>query len=255
MSMIKSLKTGLKYVVLTTSVVIGAILYEQIRFPKSTNEVPRKNIFSVEELSTYNGIQQDKLYLAVVGNVFDVTLGNKHYMKGSSYHYFIGKDGTRALVTGNFKDESSDKDHVLDLPCNDLLTILHWRQTFKQKYTYIGLLIGRYYDENGAETSYMNELKQRLKQCRIEKEEAKKQEQLYPPCNMAWTEEEGAKVWCTKSSGGVVRDWVGVPRQMYTPGQEKPLCVCVNIDKINSSQLKEYHDCPNTSAECLVVER
>lgn len=51
---------------------------------------------------------------------------------------FIGKDGTRALITGNFDDESSEKDHILDFPCNDILSILQWRHTFKQKYTYVG---------------------------------------------------------------------------------------------------------------------
>ncbi|CAH2241175.1 jg3241 [Pararge aegeria aegeria] len=201
MSVISSLITSLKYPVLTIAIVIVAIFYQQSIFPKSSNNtvVPTKKIFSLAELSTYNGIQQEKLYLAVIGNVFDVTVGSQHYKKGSSYHYFIGKDGTRALVTGNFKDESSNKDNVLDLPCSDLLSILDWRQTFKQKYTYVGLLADRYYDKNGEETMYMSELKQKVKRCRIEKEEAKKQDQLYPPCNISWSEEDGSRVWCTKS--------------------------------------------------------
>lgn len=63
----------------------------------------------------------------------------------------------------------------------------------------LGLLVGRYYDKNGAETSYMVEFKKRIKQCKIEKEKAKKQDQIYPPCNMAWSEEDGTRVWCTKS--------------------------------------------------------
>lgn len=41
-------------------------------------------------------------------------------------------------MTGDFKDESQDKDHVMDLSCNELFTVLHWRNTFKKKYDEIG---------------------------------------------------------------------------------------------------------------------
>ncbi|XP_023946888.2 neuferricin [Bicyclus anynana] len=255
MSVIKTLQISLKYVVLTIAVIIGAVYYQHIITKSSNNiDVLKKRVFSLSDLSTYDGVQQEKLYLAVLGNVFDVTVGSQHYRKGSSYHYFVGKDGTRALVTGNFKDESNEKDHVLQLSCNEILTILDWRKTYKEKYTYVGVLAGRYYDEKGADTSYMTELKQKVAVCRSEKKAAKLQDQLFPPCNMAWSEEDGSKVWCTKSSGGIVRDWVGVPRQMFTPGQDKPLCVCASLDKINSSQLKEYKHCSKTASECFVKD-
>ena len=68
-----------------------------------------------------------------------------------------------------------------------------------KKYIFSGSLVGRYYDENGSETSYMIEFKKRVKQCKLEKENAKKQDQLYPPCNIAWSEEDGTRVWCTKT--------------------------------------------------------
>lgn len=45
----------------------------------------------------------------------------------------------------------------------------------------------------------MIEFKKRVKQCKLEKENAKKQDQLYPPCNIAWSEEDGTRVWCTKT--------------------------------------------------------
>lgn len=41
-------------------------------------------------------------------------------------------------MTGDFKDESSNKDNVLDLSCDDLLQIINWRRTFRGKYKYIG---------------------------------------------------------------------------------------------------------------------
>lgn len=89
MSVIKSIKYG----VLAIAVVIGAIFYMQITTSKSANklEVPKKKVFSLAELSKYDGSQLEELYLTVVGNIFDVTIGKKHYMKGSSYHYFVGR--------------------------------------------------------------------------------------------------------------------------------------------------------------------
>ncbi|XP_032513371.2 neuferricin [Danaus plexippus] len=249
-------------VIITIAVVIAAIILN--KFPSEyespkindTPEVPKKvYIFTDQELAQYNGIQQERIYLSVIGSVFDVTKGRKHYKKGASYHYFAGKDGSRALVTGDFNDESSNKDYVLDLNCDDIFNILHWRRTFREKYEFIGYLSGRYYDENGAETMYMTGLKKVVKQCREEKEEAKKQERIFPPCNISWKEGEGSKVWCSKSSGGIVRNWVGVPRQLYTPGVERPQCVCVSRDNINSSLIKEYEGCPSTSTECIVPDK
>lgn len=68
---------------------------------------------------------------------------------------------------------------------------------------------------------------------------------------------KGRKIECVLCvlfcSGGVSRDWVGVPRQLYTPGQEKPHCVCVNLDTETAiGQFKEYDGCPNNAYSCTV---
>jgi hypothetical protein len=42
--------------------------------------------------------------LAISGNVFDVTAG-KAYGKDGGYHFFSGKDASRAYITGCFKDD------------------------------------------------------------------------------------------------------------------------------------------------------
>lgn len=62
-----------------------------------------------------------------------------------------------------------------------------------------GLLKGRYYDSQGRETPYLENFNRKIEQCNEEKEIAKKKNQEYPPCNIAWSEEEGTKVWCTKN--------------------------------------------------------
>lgn len=75
------------------------------------------------------------LYFNFVLIVFYVVYELKYFL------FILGKDGSRALVTGQFNDESNDKDHVLDLSCNELMTILHWRDTFKKKYAYVGMYL------------------------------------------------------------------------------------------------------------------
>lgn len=60
-----------------------------------------------------------------------------------------------------------------------------------------GTLTGRFYDKNGKETAYMMEFYNKIKQCEVEKEASRKEDQKYPPCNISWSAEEGTKVWCT----------------------------------------------------------
>ncbi|CAF4938422.1 unnamed protein product [Pieris macdunnoughi] len=243
---------SIKLVISSLLFIVGSIFIQNWYF-KNNNLVSNDSAVQLplteEDLSHYNGVGNDKLYLGILGSVFDVSSGKRHYKKGSSYHYFVGKDGTRALVTGNFKDETDEKDHVLDLKCDDIFAIINWRKTFREKYVYVGMVKGRYYASDGTETEYMKKFKIKLKECREEKENLKKQDQLYPPCNVAWSEAEGTRVWCSKSSGGIQRSWIGVPRQLYTPGDKKPKCVCIKED---TNMLKPYHGCSSTSTECYI---
>ncbi|CAG9114596.1 unnamed protein product [Plutella xylostella] len=250
--------------VLTTSfiIVLTAVyfqdrigpLYENI---KSFIEVKvakpaNSELYSAEQLAQYNGIDNEALYLAILGVIFDVSKSSQHYSKGSSYHYFVGKDGSRSLISGNFSDTSADRDHVLDLTCDDIFVLMNWRDTFKQKYTRKGKLIGRYYDDAGEPTPYMKEVKSKIKNCKLAKQEAEEKRQNYPPCNMEWSVSDGTKVWCTKNSGGITREWTGVPRQLFTPGEDKPQCVCVDTSKDHSAALlKEYDNCQPTSTTCI----
>ena len=45
-----------------------------------------------------------QLLLAVLGEVFDVSKGAKHYAPGMGYSFFTGRDGSRAFVTGDFTE-------------------------------------------------------------------------------------------------------------------------------------------------------
>ncbi|CAN0044491.1 unnamed protein product [Choristocarpus tenellus] len=47
---------------------------------------------------------------SILGQVYDVSKGVKHYGVGGAYHGFTGKDGTRAFITGDFTQEGLSDD-------------------------------------------------------------------------------------------------------------------------------------------------
>jgi len=55
-------------------------------------------------LTQYDGTDPTKnIYLAVKGEVFDVTAGRPYYARGGGYGFFSGRDASRAYSTGCFQ--------------------------------------------------------------------------------------------------------------------------------------------------------
>ena len=48
-------------------------------------------LFTKEELSKFTGADEGDVYIAILGDVFDVTKGRKHYGIGGGYEFFSGK--------------------------------------------------------------------------------------------------------------------------------------------------------------------
>ncbi|XP_032812337.1 neuferricin isoform X2 [Petromyzon marinus] len=181
----------------------------------------QQRLLTLSELGRYDGQEGSPgLYLAVLGQVFDVSKGAKHYGPGASYQALAGK------------------------------------------------LVGRFYDEQGRPTEALREVEEALALGHKAKEEKELQKRRFPPCNSEWSAASGSRVWCGKRSGGVERDWVGVPRLLFTPGSS-PSCVCVRTtgppsDRPASSEhpnagdlehpgLKSYRECPPLAESCVVL--
>ncbi|KAL5342449.1 heme/steroid binding domain protein [Aspergillus crustosus] len=61
------------------------------------------------ELVLYDGTNPSlPIYLAVNGTIFDVSANPNMYGPGGSYHFFAGRDATRAFVTGCFAEDLTD---------------------------------------------------------------------------------------------------------------------------------------------------
>lgn len=57
-------------------------------------------MMTAKQLQLYDGVRYHKVYLAVLGTVFDVTAGASHYGPRGRYHAAAGRDASRAFSTG-----------------------------------------------------------------------------------------------------------------------------------------------------------
>jgi len=71
---------------------------------KKSAETSGIRLFAAKELAKYNGEGDHGLYLGLLGRVYDVEKGRKHYGPGGGYHFFAGRDASRAFVSGDFSE-------------------------------------------------------------------------------------------------------------------------------------------------------
>jgi len=217
---------------------------------KPTSNVAGVKLFTKDELSKYDGAENSLgLYLAIMGDVYDVEKGVKHYGVGGTYHFFAGRDASLSFISGDFENVTDYLDDVLRLEPRDILSLKQWKEFYDKDYIYKGRLIGRYYDQNGQETEYFRKVQEQIEIALEEKRKEQIKNSEFPPCNIEWTAETGTKVWCTKQSGGVERSWVGVPRRYYDAGVIR--CACIKRSKLQSPNLEEYDGCDPKSDTCF----
>ncbi|XP_075446102.1 neuferricin [Ascaphus truei] len=237
-------------------------------FPEQC-ETPVGELLSREELSRYHGGPGSPgTYLSVLGQVFDVQKGHKHYGPEGSYSFFAAKDASRAYVTGDFTEKGL-VDDVSELSPLEMLHLNNWLSFYQNNYAEIGKLIGRFYDEDGNPTHALEDALAVIDMGLTLKEQRQEENKQFPPCNSEWSS-GGSRVWCSKHSGGIQRDWVGVPRKMYIPGSDGYRCVCVRTTgppteqpdstehgdrgDVDNPSLHEYEDCNPLFEWCFLKE-
>lgn len=210
-------------------------------------------LFTPEQLATFNGEKGASIYLALLGTVFDVTRGLKHYGPGCSYNFFVGRDASVSFVNGQFEHYDPDTaDDVLSLKSSDLLELAKWQQFYEKEYEYKGKLIGRFYDDSGKSTSYHRKYLAMLDQAQTDKAQVDELRNRYPGCNIEWSEATGTRVWCTTTSGdGKERAWSGYPRKLYSRDKKKFHCACVPEAELSDPMFKSYEGCAARSHECF----
>ncbi|XP_042555362.1 neuferricin isoform X2 [Dipodomys spectabilis] len=131
---------------------------------------------------------------------------------------------------------------------------------------FAGTVIGRFYGEDGLPTPQLAQVEAMMTKALEANKQEQKEKQKFPPCNAEWSATKGSRFWCSPKSGGVSRDWIGVPRKLYKPGAKEPLCVCVratgppsdqldnpvhtNRGDLDDPSLREYTGCPPLAITC-----
>lgn len=68
-----------------------AVLFIPRNWSVKYSQSPSVRLLTKRELSLYDGKEGSRgVYLAVLGQVFDVHKGHKHYGPGGSYHFMAG---------------------------------------------------------------------------------------------------------------------------------------------------------------------
>ncbi|XP_061819101.1 neuferricin [Nerophis lumbriciformis] len=242
----------LNYVFLSVSCACAAVL---LCFYVGIKSTPSR-LLSRQELSLYDGQEGSKgVYLAILGQVFDVQTGIKHYGPGGAYRFMAGKDSSLAFITGDFT-ENNLIDDVSTLSPLEVVALFDWLAFYRRTYSPVGLLVGRFYSESGVATEDLLRVEDMLKEGQQIKAKFEEQTRRFPACNSEWSPASGGRVWCSTNSGGLQRSWTGVPRKLFSPGARGVQCVCVKDTSAATKDLKlqEYEGCSTYAESCSLLE-
>ncbi|KAK5105787.1 hypothetical protein LTR62_002149 [Meristemomyces frigidus] len=104
-------------------------------------------VFTPPQLLPYDGNKGMPVYLAVRGNVFDVSPGRNFYGPGGPYEIFAGRDASRGLACGSFDREMLTEnvegplDKLEDLGGDEMEALRGWEERFNEKYLVVGKLV------------------------------------------------------------------------------------------------------------------
>jgi len=207
------------------------------------------------DLKQYDGSDKSKpIYLAIFGEVFDVTKGAQHYSKADKggYSFFSGIDGSRAFITGEF-NEKGLIDDLEGLTEQQVAAVRDWADsTYHKEYKYVGKLIGNFYNEKGEPTPALEKAYVMIAVHAKAEEERKSDERVFPRCNSRWSQQDGGTVWCDGKSGGVDRPWAGYPRVFTKEPGAQSRCACTRQKNLPDDRFKAYEGCDEKSTFCKV---
>ncbi|SCU82561.1 LADA_0C06304g1_1 [Lachancea dasiensis] len=102
--------------------------------------------FFPRTLYKFNGHDDEKIFLAIKGKVFDCTQGRQFYGPSGPYSNFAGHDASRGLATNSFdldvlKHWDQPMDDLSGLGKQELDALDSWLEHFQKKYPCIGTLV------------------------------------------------------------------------------------------------------------------
>ena len=100
-------------------------------------------------------------------------------------------------MTGEFNEEGLTDD-VSGLSPLELDEVENWVTFYRDEYTYVGKLIGRYYTQEGSPTKNWYHYQKMLGEKDKIRAEQRKLEKQFPGCNSHWSEATKGKVYCSE---------------------------------------------------------
>lgn len=215
-------------------------------------------VYTKEELKKYDGSDEAlPMLLCVLGEVFDVTSGAKHYGKGSGYNVFLAQDSSKAFHTGEFNTPVED---VRDLNMMAVQDVTGWRSFYRkhESYHFAGVLEGLYYDAAGKPTAALVEVNALESKAQGATEYEEQIQKKLPTCAMAYSgESKMTTITCDRNEQGLQRQ----PRILTWThsGTEKEVsrCVCLSSVEIHdgptfpTARLNEYEGCEPYKPVCI----
>jgi len=134
---VKFLLGTLVIALLAGKFVTGSYLWEYDgKWVQAKTYFPAKQqLFSEQTLAQFDGSDPNKpLYIAIDGDVYDVSANRHTYGPGGSYHIFAGRDAARAYATGCFQTHLTHD--VRELDDKELRGLVHWKKFFADHKTY-----------------------------------------------------------------------------------------------------------------------
>eukprot|EP00746_Dinoflagellata_sp_MGD_P065311 gnl/MRDRNA2_/MRDRNA2_27216_c0_seq1.p1 gnl/MRDRNA2_/MRDRNA2_27216_c0~~gnl/MRDRNA2_/MRDRNA2_27216_c0_seq1.p1 ORF type:complete len:295 (-),score=57.98 gnl/MRDRNA2_/MRDRNA2_27216_c0_seq1:16-900(-) len=191
------------------------------------------------------------VYVAILGEVFDVSTALQHYGPEGHYKGLAGVDATRSFATGDFSANGLLSE-VDGLGHDEILAINDWVSQYQKKYPKVGLVEGHYYNKQGEMTAKLETYRGAVAAGKEDKRAEEELRKRFPPCNSRYAQGEGSQVWCTPKSGGIARSWAGLPRQFYSGPKAQKRCACVKEEDLSlaAGRIKEYPNCDPKSVRC-----
>ncbi|CAA0824405.1 Membrane-associated progesterone-binding protein 4 [Striga hermonthica] len=217
-------------------------------FPlQSLTNPPPSRLFTVEELALYNGTDSAlPILLGILGSVFDVSKGESHYGAGGGYNHFSGRYFSCITMLFDFYAGEGLTDNLHGLSKSEVKSIVDWREFYFKTYTFVGKLIGRYYDKEGKPTKYLKGIEAKAARGSQLLEKQKKEEAEVASCNSKWSQEEGSEVWCDEGYPRLVQR----PTEIALTGKISRRCACFKEEQLGQTGLEVYERCDYFSKKC-----
>ena len=232
--------------------------------PAATGRAAPPRWVTPEELAARVGDPPGSpVWLAFLGEVFDVTAGARHYGPGGGYHFFAGRDATRAFSTGDFTEEGLIA-NLNGLSDEEMLGLEHWSRFYRSGesgYAFVGYVAGgEFYRrpevDGGAATRSADPgaavpeptpakraFEEATRRARTARANAEAREATFPACASRWSSARGGEVFC--------EDGRGRPRKevTFSGGKRRVRCACFPDDSFSDAR-QLYPGCAKTATRC-----